>query len=345
MTTPLTARRTVQAIPHPCGPAPVRPCAPASLRLCVALLILGACRASPHRPTAVGTLEVTEVDLAPSLPARVTAVRVDEGDRVRPGDTVAILTQAGLSDQVAEARARVASAEARLAEMENGSRPEDIRSAEATLAAASATAERAAKELARIKALAPTGVSTAQQLDDAAAAARESESRRAAAEEALRLVRAGPRPEQISAQRAALAQARAALAAIQATAHDLILTSDVDAIVLSRNAEPGEVLAGGTSVITLGEVRRPFTRVYVGPAVLPTIRVGDLATGVLDGFPGHPYPGRVVAIASRAEFTPRVALTEEERGDLLFGVKVAFDDTTGALHPGLPITVTLGTAR
>jgi HlyD family secretion protein len=53
----------------------------------------------------------------------------------------------------------------------------------------------------------------------------------------------------------------------------------------------------------------------------------------------------VVAINSKAEFTPRVALTEEERADLLFGVKVAFRDTTGALKPGLPITVRISAAR
>jgi HlyD family secretion protein len=47
-----------------------------------------------------------------------------------------------------------------------------------------------------------------------------------------------------------------------------------------------------------------------------------------------------VAINDKAEFTPRVALTEEERADLLFGVKVELADTTGVLKPGLPATVT-----
>jgi HlyD family secretion protein len=52
-----------------------------------------------------------------------------------------------------------------------------------------------------------------------------------------------------------------------------------------------------------------------------------------------------VAINSKAEFTPRVALTEEERADLLFGVKIAFQDNTGALKPGLPITVRIATSQ
>ena len=57
--------------------------------------------------------------------------------------------------------------------------------------------------------------------------------------------------------------------------------------------------------------------------------------------PARSFNGRVVAINSKAEFTPRVALTEDERADLMFGVKIEFEDSTGALKPGLPITVTI----
>jgi HlyD family secretion protein len=80
-------------------------------------------------------------------------------------------------------------------------------------------------------------------------------------------------------------------------------------------------------------------RVYVSPAVLPLLRVGQRATATLDAFPDRAIEGRVVAISPRAEFTPRVALTEEERADLLFGVKVAFADTSAMLKAGLPVTV------
>jgi HlyD family secretion protein len=61
----------------------------------------------------------------------------------------------------------------------------------------------------------------------------------------------------------------------------------------------------------------------------------------------HPFTGGVVAITPRAEYTPRVALTESERADLMFGIKIAFTDTTGMLKAGLPITVTfpLATGR
>jgi HlyD family secretion protein len=82
-------------------------------------------------------------------------------------------------------------------------------------------------------------------------------------------------------------------------------------------------------------------RVYVNSRDLPTISVGQTARGALDEMLNRIFNGRVVAINTKAEFTPRVALTEDERADLMFGVKVEFTDSTGMLKPGLPITVTI----
>ncbi|HJP55984.1 MAG TPA: HlyD family efflux transporter periplasmic adaptor subunit, partial [Gemmatimonadales bacterium] len=155
----------------------------------------------------------------------------------------------------------------------------------------------------------------------------------------LQLARQGARPEQVRAAEAAVASARADLAARHAAAADLVLTATTPGVVLRRLAEPGEVVPAGMPVLTLGDLRRPWARVYVAQEVARALRVGSRAEGTLDGLPARIFPGRVVTISDRAEFTPRIALTERERADLVFGVKVAFEDTTGVLHPGLPVTV------
>jgi HlyD family secretion protein len=67
--------------------------------------------------------------------------------------------------------------------------------------------------------------------------------------------------------------------------------------------------------------------------------VGDSVTAVLDNYPDRPFRGVIASIATRAEYTPRVALTEAERADLLFAVRVEFRDTTEFLKAGLPVTV------
>jgi HlyD family secretion protein len=66
-----------------------------------------------------------------------------------------------------------------------------------------------------------------------------------------------------------------------------------------------------------------------------------LAEAVLDGAPDRPVPGRIVAINHKAEYTPRVALTNDERADMMFGVKVALSPEDGAVRAGLPTTVHL----
>jgi HlyD family secretion protein len=178
-----------------------------------------------------------------------------------------------------------------------------------------------------------------QEFDVAQAAARRAVASRNSASAAWEQARNGARPEEIAAARAEVASAAAAARAVSATASDLVLLAPFPGVITSRNAEPGEVLAPGRSAVTVGRTARPWVRVYLGQAAVAQIKVGQRAEGRLDDFPSRTFPGAVAAISTRAEFTPRVALTEQERADMLFGVKVEFTDTTGMLKAGMPITV------
>ena len=303
--------------------------------------VLAACRQAGDAPdTAVGTLEMVETDVGPLQPARAVRVLVNEGDAVKAGDTLAVFVTPTLAASEMQAAARLEAARAASREAETGSRPAEIARAESELRSAQADADRAAADLARLTPLAATGNISKAQFDAAQAAARTTAGRRDAAADALRLVREGPRAERKTAAAAEVRGAAAAAAAIRATANDLVLIAMVDGIVTSRNAEPGEVLSAGQSAITLGEPTRPWARIYVSQFVLPRLQVGDTLTAQLDGDTTH-FRGRIASIATRAEFTPRVALTEQERADLLFGVKLEFNDPAMRLHAGLPITVQL----
>lgn len=304
----------------------------------VLVVLAGACRGADST-TATGTLELVETDVAPIVPARVLRVFVDEGMTVRTGDTLATLTQVTTRTDIDGARARLRAAEATLADLEAGARPAEIDRAQAELRATEAEAVRTASDLQRSQQLIQSRVISQQQLDNARAAAAAAASRRAAAAEALRLLQEGARPEQVRAARAEVAAARSALAAAEAMAGDLVLRAPVDGRVMGRHVEPGEVIGAGTPAVTIGDVMRPWVRVYVSEFVLPRVHVGDPVTARLDALPDRPFFGRVVAIRDQAEYTPRVALTEDERHDLLFGVKVQFDDTTTTLKAGLPVTV------
>jgi HlyD family secretion protein len=312
----------------------------------LALAASGACSAPPYNGIeATGSLELVEVDISPMVPARVTRVWREEGDRVQRGDTMLTLTQATLPSEIAGRRAAVATANARLQDLVAGSRPAEVAQAEANVRTAEADVTKTAKDLERLTPLAGSGTISQQQLDAARAAARTASGRLDAAREQLRLVREGARPDEIAAARASVAEARQALAGAQASAHDLVLTSPVNGSVLSRHVEPGETMAPGVSGLTIGDFNRPYVRIYVDEFAVPRVHIGDTALVFLDALPNQPFRGTVVSVNDRAEFTPRVALTRDERADLMFGVKVQLTDTTGTLKAGLPVTVRIPASK
>jgi HlyD family secretion protein len=313
------------------------------LAACLLVALGAACTNDERVATAAGTIELTQSDVSSIVPARVVRVDVEEGQAVRRGDTLVLLTQSTLPADIEQRRARLSAAEAELRDLVRGPRPSELERAEAELRSAESEAERTQREAERLRRLAEAGGISQSDLDAAVSAARVSAGRRDAAREALALLRQGTRPERIQAARAAVASARASLQMAEAAASDLVLAAPSDGIVLARYVEPGEVIAAGVPAVSLGDPRRPWIRVYVAAPVLAGLRLGQRALVTLHGVPDRTFEARVVAMATEAEFTPRAAMTESERADLLFGVKLEVSDTTGTLKAGLPATVVFDT--
>jgi HlyD family secretion protein len=335
------SRRAVRALLAGNPPHPLRR-RPRELVLLFAALAMAACSTdSTDGLTGRGTVEVVEVDVSPLATARVVAVYRHEGDIVRAGDTLVALTQTTEQAEIEGRRARLAVAEAQLRDLQLGARAAEIDRVAAELRSAEAEAVRAAADASRADSLRAGDNISAQQHEAARTAAASADARRDAVRETLRLMREGARPQLISATRGEVATARAALEAAERSAAELVLLAPGAGLVTSRNAEPGEVVPAGRSAMTIADPSRPYVRVYLGPRALPLIRIGSTAVARLDEFPDRTFIGRVVSISPRAEFTPRVALTEDERADLLFGVRIEFADDSGALRAGLPVSVTI----
>lgn len=270
-------------------------------------LAAAACGRGPAVTRVAGTVEIRQVRLAPLTTGRLVRLLKDEGDSVRAGDTVAVLAQPGLPSLIEEQRARAAGAASRTAEV----------------GAAMADSIRAANDLARAEPLRAQGIVSAQQYDALRAAA-------AGAAAHLQAVRAAPTD---------LAAARAALQGAVAIRDELVVIAPTDGVILTRYAEPGEVVTAGMPVLALGEVSRPWIRAYVPEPLLPRVRLGTRVQGHADGYPDSAFTGTVVEISPQAEYTPRAALTERERADLVFGIRVDVSDAGGRLKAGLPVTL------
>jgi HlyD family secretion protein len=305
--------------------------------LAIALMVAAGCSTNDNGLTAQGTVEIREMDVSPALPARVVRVLVEEGDTVSAGDTLVVMTQSTLPADIEAREARLTTAIAQLRDLEAGARAPELDAARAELRAATSESERTARDLERMNALADAGAISRQEFDAARTAAETASSRRDAAAEQLSLLEQGTRPDRIRAARGDVANARASLDAARATASDLVLESPSSGVILGRHVDPGEVIAAGTPTVTVGRTTEPWVRVYVPASALPALAVGQAVAVTVPGLAGE-LGGRITSINDRAEFTPRVALTEDERADQLFGVKVEVRGEN-TLKPGMPATV------
>ena len=302
-----------------------------------ALLIagLGACSRDGSSVRASGTIEMDEIDVASLVGGRVLRLAVEEGDTVKAGDTLAVLTRGEVTAELAAQLAQAQRAEAQARDLGSGSRPAEVLVADAALAAARADRKLAETTYGRVAALARTNAVAQAELDRAGAAREAAIARERAASEQLRLQQEGFRGGQVAAARQGATAAAAQLAGARSRAGELVLLAPQDGVVLLRNFEPGELAAPNAAVLTLGNPERLWMRVYVAAPMLAQVQLGAAVQVTPIGAKQF-FRGRVVRIATKAEFTPRAALTEEEQANLVFGVKVALDPTRGALKPGLP---------
>jgi HlyD family secretion protein len=352
-----------------------------------------------NRIVVSGNIELTEVNIAFKTAGRLIERTVDEGDAVKKGQVIARLDRdqlvaqrqretaglesaqsqlaqaetalewekATLAGDIEQKRGDVAANEARLAELQNGARPQEKLDAQAAVDSAQSEVDRSKKDWDRAQTLFKDDDISAAQFDqyrnrwESATAALKS------AKERQALVLLGPRAEVIQAQqaalqrfrgalkmgeantlemkrreeelttrRAAIAQSRASIAVIDSQLADTVEASPVDGVVLVKSADVGEVLASGTTVVTVGDIDHPWLRGYVNETDLGRVRLGSKVKVTTDSYPGKVYPGRVTFIASEAEFTPKQIQTAEERVKLVYRVKIEMDNPRHELKSNMP---------
>ncbi len=268
---------------------------------------------------------------------------------------------------VAAARADQQQAEARLRELVAGARPQEVQEARAAADSARTELARAASDWQRAQTLYKNEDISAAQYDQfrtqherASAALRQVEQRlalvmegprretidaaRAQAERARASVQLAEasrlelrrREQEVDARRAEVERARAQLAVIGSQLADAELFSPIDGVVLVKSAEPGETVAAGATIVTLGDIHHPWLRGYVTETMLGRVKLGQRVRVTTDSYPGKIYWGRLSFIASQAEFTPRQIQTPEERVKLVYRIKVDLPNPERELKLNMP---------
>ena len=327
--------------------------APRASRLVLAVVTAaGACRHGPppDHVRVSGQVEATAVQVAPQVGGRLLVLRVAEGDRVNAGDPVATLDAADADLALARARADHDQADAQLRLLLAGARPEDVRLAEAQLAAAQSGAAATQAELAsaqadvdRFEALLASNSGSRKQRDDAVTRRDVTKQRLQGAQDQVRAarenlarVKSGSRREEIEAARARVAAMTAQVAMYQKAIGDATIVAPVGGIVTEKLADVGELVQPRAPLIIITDLDHAWANVFVDEPVVPRLRIGQPATLFTDaGGPG--IAGTVGYISAKAEFTPRNVQTADERSKLVYRVKVSVDNRAGVLKTGMPV--------
>ena len=306
------------------------------------LLILVGC-ADRDVDEALGTLERDRVILKATADEIILEEPVPEGTMVAAGTLVVQLDDSRQQAVVARAAAELARADARLEELRNGARPEDIAAASARVAGAQAAVIEARANYARAKQLLQQKLTAQANLDRALANRDAAEAAlRSAQEELLRLTN-GTRKEQLDQGAAAVQAATAQLTLEQKRLSELSIVATRDAYLDSLPWHVGERVAPGATVAVLLADSKPYARVYVPEPWRARLYVGDRRLVKVDGF-AEPFTGQLRWIATEPAFTPYYALNASDRARLVYLAE--FDLEEGEQLPtGVPAQVILDDDR
>lgn len=289
-----------------------------------------------------GNVDIREVRLGFRVSGRVREVLKEEGDRIGAGEIVARLDDEPYRNAVAQAEAQVESLAARVEELKNGNRPEEIDRARKNLAAAQAKQEHAQIIFNRQKRLIATSAVAQQDFDNARSALQASTALRDAAQAALNLLNAGTRNEQIAQAEANLAAARATLAQARTNLADTVLVAPEAGVALTRVVEPGSIVQAGSVILSESLTNPVRVRAYAPEPQLGLVHPGREVLVFTDSRP-EPYHGQIGDVSPRAEFTPKSVETPELRIALVYRFRVIIRDADQGLRQGMPVTIRLAT--
>ncbi|MDR3367597.1 HlyD family efflux transporter periplasmic adaptor subunit [Rhodoferax sp.] len=255
-----------------------------------------------------GRLEATEVDVATKVGGRLASLIPHEGDKVAQGQAVATLD----ADDIA-AQLRAAQAQVRQAQQATRAAQAGVRKAESDVTLAHITLQRSQELVQRgfISGATLDRDRNTQQGADASLSAAHTQVAEAEA-----------------ATQAAIAHGES----LSATVNDTTLKAPITGRVLYRLAEPGEVLAAGSKLLTLLDMTDVSMTIFLPAADAGKVTIGSPARILLDALPDQVLPATVSFVAPRAQFTPKEVETRSEREKLMFRVKVKVDATWLAQH-------------
>jgi len=250
------------------------------------------------------------IQVSSKVVGKVEWIGIEKGDHVKAGQVLVRLEDEEYRAQLEQSKANLQVMQARLSELEHGSRPQEIEAARAAVEQAEADFNNNQLTLKRTKDLAAQGISPQQQLDNAQAQYDMAKAKLDSARKNYELVKIGPRSEQIEYARAQVAQARAQVDYAQTMADSTSIRSPVTGTVLDRLVERGEMVTsqafsttGGAkaSVASLADLNDLQVELDINQNDFAKITPHMNCNVVSDAYPDRVYKGVVAEVSPQAD--------------------------------------------
>lgn len=267
-------------------------------------VMMSSCGDGGHEFDATGVFESTEITVSAEQNGRIMSFAPVEGDVVRAGEQVALIDTVQL---YLNAR-RIGAAKLVYASQ----RPET----EKQIAATREQLAKARQDYDRFRKLVADGAANRKTADDAQSQVRVLERQLSA-----QLSQLNNSTNSLNAQMSTADIERMSVADMLRKCH---VVSPITGTILEKYAEAGEFAITGKPLFKIADTGRMYLRAYVTSRQLKDVRIGQKARVFADYGDGQrrEYAGRVTWIASKAEFTPKTILTDDERADLVYAVKI-----------------------
>lgn len=278
-------------------------------------LSFASCGGVKKLPNPSGTLEATEIDIAPVIGGRVLRVGLELGGIVKAGDTLLVIDTELIRLQRNQAEAGAKSISAQKAVAKDG------------LDQASRNLDFLNDQVGRVSALVKSGAAPQQTLDEVT-------TKRDVTSEQV----SGAK-NQLAAFDAEMSKLEAMLAVFDRQLKDGVVVAPTGGSVILRSVEPGEVITPGKVVLRIADLTKLELRVFLGATELANVKIGQTLPVLLDALPGKPLNGTVTWISAESEFTPKNAQTRDARIQLVYAMKLSLSNVDGTLHIGMPAEV------
>lgn len=278
--------------------------------------VLTACNSGDKEYDATGTFEATETTVAAEQAGTLLTFSLEEGDNIKAGTEVGLIDTTQLWLKISQTEASKA--------VYQSQKPDQ----EKQIAATRQQLAKARTEQQRYKELVADGAAPSKMLDDASNQVQVLQRQLDAQVSALQ-TSTNALSRQMDAADVQVRQLRDQLLKCH-------IKSPVGGTVLEKYVERGEYVTPGKPLFKIGDVRHMYLRAYITSAQLKNVRTGQKVKVFADygGGQKKEYVGTVTWISSRSEFTPKTILTDDERADLVYAVKIAIE-TDGYVKIGM----------